>query len=93
MQVAELIDRIYGRRLVRVLIVADVVGGVRTFTAELVAHSPPAGRRCTSRSSVRGGRPWARVSAPPRARCVDLRLEWMEDPWDDVGRAASGSRG
>lgn len=62
----------------RVLLVADVVGGVRTFVQELVEcsdaefHLALLGREA--------------VAAPRAVSCQrrELRLEWMEDPWEDL---------
>jgi glycogen synthase len=75
---------------VRVLIVADVVGGVRTFTAELTRVL--AGRGDEVHLALIG--PAARAHAVGQvgaASCeaADLRLEWMENPWGDVAAAAA----
>jgi glycogen synthase len=70
----------------KVLIVADVVGGVRTFVAEL-AHGLSA-RGADVNLALIGG---SRFEPPEGVRSCelrDLRLEWMRDPWADV--AATG---
>jgi glycosyltransferase involved in cell wall biosynthesis len=69
----------------RVLIVADVVGGVRTFVAELTRGLAGAG------VEVHLALVGAVDRGPAGARSCqvrDLRLEWMEDPWDDVAATA-----
>jgi glycosyltransferase involved in cell wall biosynthesis len=69
----------------RVLIVADVVGGVRTFAAELtrglVARDVEVHLLLLGRE---------RIDTPGVASCElrDLQLEWMHDPWDDVSATA-----
>lgn len=69
----------------RVLLVADVVGGVRTFVQELVAHAPP---DIELHLALLGR------DAPPVPRAAscgvrDLRLEWMDDPWEDMQATAA----
>jgi glycogen synthase len=70
---------------VRVLIVADVVGGVRTFVGELT--------RALATRDVEVHLMLLGTDAPPVpgvASCEmrDLRLEWMQDAWDDVAATA-----
>ncbi len=75
----------------RLLIVADVVGGVRTFTATLAGELAAGGDEV--HLALIG--PGQAEAAPALRRLpvasVELRpyaLEWMADPWDDVERAA-----
>jgi glycosyltransferase involved in cell wall biosynthesis len=69
---------------VKVLFVADAVGGVRTFTQELAAH---AAGELDLHLALLGGEP---LTVPGAASCAqrNLRLEWMGDPWDDVRATA-----
>jgi glycogen synthase len=66
----------------RVLIVADVLGGVQTFVDELTREL--AGRDIEVHLGLLG------TSAPDAARAAascqvrDLKLEWMAQPWRDV---------
>jgi glycosyltransferase involved in cell wall biosynthesis len=75
---------------VRVLVTADAVGGVFTYAAELARGL--AARGVEVALAVEGtpardqlelleGIPGLSIHARP------FRLEWMEDPWDDVGAA------
>ena len=85
----------------RVLMTADTVGGVWDYALELAEGARRARRRGDARDH--GAAPCATTSAPaaraiPSLRLVesDYRLEWIDDPWDDVARAgdvAAGSRG
>src|SRR5687768_3043359 len=75
----------------RVLMTADAVGGVWTYAVELcreldargtevtlaVIGPSPSSEQCAEISLLRGTRI---VSRP-------FRLEWMDDPWDDVAAA------
>lgn len=76
----------------RVLLVADVVGGVRTFALELAGRlarcgvgldlallGPSDRRLAESLDSI----------APNSWQARDLRLEWMPEPWEDVRRASN----
>ncbi len=69
----------------KVLVVADVVGGVRTFVEELVhglARAPVELHLALVGADpidCAGARSW---------ELRDLALEWMEDPWDDVSETA-----
>jgi glycosyltransferase involved in cell wall biosynthesis len=76
----------------RVLLTADLCGGVLTWALELVAQlagqgveadlvtfGPPASRSQRSRIEA------SRVSAWHES---DLALEWMADPWEDLARAS-----
>lgn len=69
----------------RVLLVADVVGGVRTFVHELARELT--GRGVELHLALIGPQVVVREAASCQAR--DLRLEWMPDPWDDVAATAA----
>ncbi len=66
----------------RVLIVADVVGGVGTFVHELTQGLTRLGAEVHLALIGRD----ASAVAPAAASCElrDLKLEWMPDPWRDV---------
>jgi glycosyltransferase involved in cell wall biosynthesis len=76
----------------RVLMTADVVGGVFSYAVELCRAL---GARGVEIALATKGRP---LAADQRAALRGLRgvevhesayrLEWMEDPWDDVARAS-----
>jgi glycogen synthase len=70
----------------KVLVVADVVGGVRTFVEELARGL--AGAPVELHLALLGADP---VDCPGARSCElrDLALEWMEDPWDDVLETAA----
>jgi glycosyltransferase involved in cell wall biosynthesis len=68
---------------VSVLLVADVVGGVRTFVDELTCALSRCG--VDVHLALLGQdepEPAARAAATCEVR--DLKLEWMDDPWRDV---------
>jgi glycosyltransferase involved in cell wall biosynthesis len=76
----------------RVLISTDTVGGVLTYTAELAAALEAAGDEvvvATMGPRLRGAQ---RAALPARVHESDFRLEWMEDPWDDVAAAGEWLR-
>jgi glycosyltransferase involved in cell wall biosynthesis len=72
----------------RVLLVADVIGGVRTFTGELVREL--VGQGVEVDLALIGTDPGA-LSELGASSCQrrDLRLEWMADPWSDVEATSS----
>jgi glycogen synthase len=78
-------------RKTRVLMTADALGGVWTYALELAAASAEHG--CEFVLAVMGPSPSAaqRRAARrlPNVRLVeaDFKLEWMDDPWDDVDAA------
>ncbi len=57
---------------------ADAVGGVWTYATELRAELAPAGIEVVL--ATLGPQP----PPAPHARWLDCRLEWQDDPWDDV---------
>jgi glycogen synthase len=77
---------------VRVLIVADVIGGVRTFTAELARQLAADGDE-VHLALIGPPAAWAPVPGVATCEVADLRLEWMEDPWDDVAATAEWVEG
>jgi glycogen synthase len=75
----------------RVLMTADAVGGVWTYALELARALAPRGVAVAL--ATMGARP-SRAQRDEARRVPglelfesDFRLEWMDDPWDDVGRA------
>jgi glycosyltransferase involved in cell wall biosynthesis len=70
----------------RVLLVADIAGGVRTFTRELVREL--AARDVDGHLALIGQGAAEQFERLGARSCEvrDLRLEWMEDPWHDVAR-------
>ena len=74
-----------------VLMTADTVGGVLTFTLELVRGLSARGVRVTL--ATMGAEPTedqrSRLAGAGAARVATstFALEWMEDPWPDVDRA------
>lgn len=78
-------------RPTRVLMTTDALGGVWTYACELAGALALDG--VTTALAVLGGRPSGAQRA--QARRVpglqlfesDFRLEWMDEPWDDVARA------
>ena len=72
----------------RVLMTADTIGGVWTYTMELAAQL--CARGVEVEVLALGGHPAPRQWAQARAveglsvRPTDLKLEWQDDPWADV---------
>lgn len=66
----------------------DVLGGVSTFTGELARALAARGEEV--HLALLGPVAAARTDRLPVASCevAELRLEWMEDPWEDVAAAA-----
>jgi glycosyltransferase involved in cell wall biosynthesis len=72
---------------VKVLISTDTVGGVLSYTAELAATLEAQGDEvvvATMGPRLRGEQ---RRRLPRRVHESGYRLEWMEEPWDDVAAA------
>lgn len=73
----------------RVLIVADVIGGVRTFTAEVTRALAALGHEVhLALIGPAVGAEWVQRAGAASCEVADLRLEWMQDPWDDVAAAS-----
>jgi glycogen synthase len=73
----------------KILISTDTVGGVLTYTAELAATLEAGGDEVVVATMGPRPRRAQREGLPAQAHESDFRLEWMEDPWDDV-EAAGG---
>lgn len=72
----------------KVLLVADVVGGVRTFVAELARGLVADGVELHL-ALIGPGVPGELAGLElGSVQARDLRLEWMPDPWTDVERTA-----
>jgi glycogen(starch) synthase len=76
----------------KVLMTADAVGGVFSYAVELVRALAPAGVEFHLVTTGAALRPDQRrvLSALPLAELHEtrFRLEWMQDPWDDVDACA-----
>jgi glycogen synthase len=72
---------------VKVLISTDTVGGVLTYTAELAAALQAQGDEVAVATMGPRLRRERRRLLPRRVHESDCRLEWMEDPWDEVAAA------
>jgi glycosyltransferase involved in cell wall biosynthesis len=72
----------------KVLMSTDTVGGVLTHTAELAAALEAAGDEVVVATMGPQLRRAQREALPARVHASGFRLEWMEDPWEDV--AAGG---
>jgi glycogen synthase len=71
----------------KVLISTDTVGGVLTYTAELAAALEAAGDEVVVATMGPQLRRSQREALPSRLYESRFRLEWMDDPWDEVGAA------
>src|SRR4051795_1380393 len=71
----------------KVLISTDTVGGVLTYTAELAAALEAAGEEVVVATMGPPLRQTQRQALPARVHESGFRLEWMEDPWDEVAAA------
>jgi glycogen(starch) synthase len=72
----------------KILISTDTVGGVLTYTAELAAALEAAGDEVVVATMGPRLRQAQREALPSQVHESGFRLEWMEDPWDDVEAAA-----
>lgn len=72
----------------KVLISTDTVGGVLTYTAELAAALEAQGDEVVVATMGPRLRREQRALLPRRVHESGYRLEWMEDPWDEVAAAA-----
>jgi glycosyltransferase involved in cell wall biosynthesis len=72
---------------VKVLISTDTVGGVLTYTAELAAALEAQGDEVVVATMGPRLRREQRQLLPGRVHESGYRLEWMEDPWDEVAAA------
>ena len=71
----------------KILISTDTVGGVLTYTAELAAALEVGGEEVVVATMGPWLRRAQRETLPSRVHESGFRLEWMEDPWDDVEAA------
>jgi glycosyltransferase involved in cell wall biosynthesis len=75
----------------KILMTADTVGGVWTYAIDLARALAPHGAQVTLATMGAPVRPDQRREAeeiPGLALCEsEYRLEWMDDPWDDVDAA------
>jgi glycosyltransferase involved in cell wall biosynthesis len=72
---------------VKVLISTDTVGGVLTYTAELALALEAQGDEVVVATMGPRLRREQRETLPARVHESGYRLEWMEDPWDEVAAA------
>jgi glycosyltransferase involved in cell wall biosynthesis len=72
---------------VKILISTDTVGGVLTYTAQLAAALETQGDEVVVATMGPRLRREQRQLLPRRVHESGYRLEWMEDPWDDVAAA------
>ena len=73
----------------RVLITADTVGGVWTYALDLVRALPEVEFLLATMGRALSPDQARAIAAFPNAAVREgaYRLEWMEEPWDDVARA------
>ena len=77
----------------KVLVSTDTVGGVLTYTTELAAALELGGHEVVVATMGPSPRPEQRAALPARVHVGEYRLEWMEDPWDEVAEAGEWLRG
>jgi glycosyltransferase involved in cell wall biosynthesis len=74
-----------------ILMTADTVGGVWTYALELVKGLAPHGTHVhlATMGAPLSAAQWQQVAALPNLTIHEstYRLEWMDEPWDDVARA------
>ncbi|MCU1246497.1 MAG: glycosyltransferase [Acidobacteria bacterium] len=75
----------------RVLLTADTVGGVWTYTLELVRASPGTEFLIASMGGLPTAAQRAAMECLPNAtlRSSEWKLEWMDDPWPDLARSGA----
>lgn len=71
----------------KILISTDTVGGVLTYTSDLAAALEAAGDEVVVATMGSPPREAQREALPDRLYESDWRLEWMDDPWDEVTAA------
>lgn len=80
----------------RVLMTADAVGGVFSYAIELASALADSGVQialATMGGALSPGQQRAALAVPGLSLFAsDHRLEWMDDPWDDVARSAEWLR-
>lgn len=82
-------DGMTDARPFKVLLTADTVGGVWTYSLDLIRSMPYASFALATMGRPLSSDQVAEVSSLPNVEVQEsaYRLEWMEDPWNDV-RAA-----
>jgi len=71
----------------KVLIATDTVGGVLTYTTELAAALEAGGDEVVVATMGPRLRPEQRAALPAAIHESGFRLEWMDDPWEEVDAA------
>jgi glycosyltransferase involved in cell wall biosynthesis len=71
----------------KVLIATDTVGGVLTYTTELAAALEAQGDEVAVATMGPRLHSEQRAALPAAVHESEFRLEWMEDPWDEVDAA------
>lgn len=75
----------------KILMTADTVGGVWTYALELIRALAPHGIEVAlaTMGAKLTDEQWSEADELENVRIFesDFRLEWMDDPWDDVERA------
>lgn len=71
----------------KILISTDTVGGVLTYTTDLAAALEAGGDELVVATMGPRLRRAQREALPERVHESGYRLEWMENPWDDVAAA------
>jgi glycogen synthase len=71
----------------KVLIATDTLGGVLTYTTELAAALEAQGDAVVVATMGARLRPEQRAALPGAVHESEFRLEWMEDPWEEVDAA------
>lgn len=74
----------------KILLTADCMGGVWTYALDLIRAAPEHSFMVATLGARPNPAQRAQIEALPNAtlRVSDFKLEWMDNPWDDV--AASG---
>src|SRR4051812_10709320 len=73
------------------LLTTDTVGGVRTYSVQLARALRPHGAHVALATTRAPLRPDQRAQVQALHHVIvherSFKLEWMQDPWDDVARA------
>jgi glycogen(starch) synthase len=75
----------------KVLETADTVGGVWTYALDLARAAHDVEFVIATMGAQPSDAQWKQAASLPNVRLVtsDWKLEWMDDPWDDVTRAGA----
>ena len=71
----------------KILVSSDTVGGVLSYTTDLTAALEAGGDQVVVATMGRNLRRAQREALPSRLHESGCRLEWMEDPWEEVQTA------